>query len=742
VTLDLTAPVQHGRADWPNALYELTQAVAAATEPDEIFVAALDCLEHSLGVSRSSLLLFDSVGVMRFRAWRGLSDGYRRAVEGHSPWTPETSNPQPVLVKDVRLDASLDALRPTIEGEGFRALAFVPLVLGGRLLGKFMLYYSEPHVFDEHELLIARTIAAHAAFAIDQQEHRESELRYRQLIDAVGVAVYTTDAHGRISFYNEEAANLWGRRPRIGEDMWCGSWRLFWPDGTPIAHEECPMAVTLKTGRPSRGMDAVAERPDGSRVHFIPYPTPLFDAEGRMCGAVNVLVDITTLKRTEAALAEKEEGLARALTERDQVLRARDETIYVHEQLQAKLASLIEASSALIGSTPGNDAVAAILNIARGLLGADAYAVWRFVDARDQWEMLLSNGLSANYLQGGPIRAENGMRHLDMEIIEEDVLQSERLADRRRAYEEEGIRSLFVVPLPVGLRENGTLTFYYREKHAFSDLELRVGRSLANLASASLMTAGLLEENQLARADAEQIAEELRLANDAKDAFLGLVSHELRTPLTIIRGNAGVLSSYRDRLDAAARDEALADIVQESERLHRIIENLLLLARAEQGVAPEAEPLLLIRVARRVVERHQQRYPARKFEIVEHQEPRPVVFQEASLEQVIENLITNAEKYSPSTEPIVIDVERLPSEVRIRVIDRGPGLSQDADRLFEPFYRSAGSSRRAEGLGIGLAVCKRLVEAQGGRIWAKNRPEGGSEFGFALPLVDDPAHEF
>jgi signal transduction histidine kinase len=256
------------------------------------------------------------------------------------------------------------------------------------------------------------------------------------------------------------------------------------------------------------------------------------------------------------------------------------------------------------------------------------------------------------------------------------------------------------------------------------------------------MTAGLLAENQQARETAERIAEELRIANDAKDAFLGLVSHELRTPLTIIRGNAGVLAGKTSQLDEAARQEALVDIVHESERLHRIIENLLLLARAEQGIAPEAEPLLLIRVARKVVERHRQRYPGRPFEIVEHQEPRPVVFSEASLEQVIENLITNAEKYSPASEPIVIDVERLPHEVRIRVLDNGPGLKQDAERLFEPFYRSAGSSGRAEGLGIGLAVCKRLVEAQNGRIWATNRPEGGSEFGFALPLIDDSTSEF
>ena len=89
-----------------------------------------------------------------------------------------------------------------------------------------------------------------------------------------------TDAAGRITFYNEAAAALWGCKPELGKSEWCGSWKLYWPDGTPLPHDECPMAVTLKTGRPVRGVEAVAERPDGTRVPFMPYPTPLRDASG------------------------------------------------------------------------------------------------------------------------------------------------------------------------------------------------------------------------------------------------------------------------------------------------------------------------------------------------------------------------------------------------------------------------------------------------------------------------------
>jgi PAS domain S-box-containing protein len=123
--------------------------------------------------------------------------------------------------------------------------------------------------------------------------------RMLEILDALPIALYTTDAEGRITYYNDAAVEMSGRRPRLGEDKWCVTWKLFRPDGTPLPHDECPMAEALKEKRPVRGAEAVAERPDGRRVPFIPYPTPLFDADGDMIGAVNVLVDIGHRKQAE-----------------------------------------------------------------------------------------------------------------------------------------------------------------------------------------------------------------------------------------------------------------------------------------------------------------------------------------------------------------------------------------------------------------------------------------------------------
>jgi PAS domain S-box-containing protein len=133
-----------------------------------------------------------------------------------------------------------------------------------------------------------------------------------RVLEMLPAAIYTTDTAGRITFYNQAAAELWGCRPELGSGRWCGSWRLFWPDGRPMRHDECPMAVALKEGRAVRGAEAIAERPDGTRIPFIPYPTPLRDAAGRIVGAVNMLVDITERKRAE----QQQKGLINELNHR------------------------------------------------------------------------------------------------------------------------------------------------------------------------------------------------------------------------------------------------------------------------------------------------------------------------------------------------------------------------------------------------------------------------------------------
>ena len=356
------------------------------------------------------------------------------------------------------------------------------------------------------------------------------------VLDALGVAVYTTDAHGRITFFNEAAVTLWGRRPAMGEE-WCGSWRLYWPDGRRMPHDECPMAVALLEDRPIRGAEAELERPDGTRGVFMAYPTPLHDAEARMVGAINVLVDVTERRKAEEAL----------------------------------------------------------------------------------------------------------------------------------------------------------------------------------------------------RAAAEALA----TSNQVKDEFLGLVSHELRTPVTTIFGNAHLLRSRAGLLGTDEMDSMLVDIADESNRLLSIIENLLLLTRLGSGSRPDLEPQLIARVTRNSVEAFQQHHPHREILLTVEAGKMVVEADRGHLEMLLDNLLTNAAKYSPATATIEVVVAADEHEARVTVLDRGIGIGDaEESRLFTAFYRTDSAKKRANGLGIGLAVCQRIVDSLGGRIWARPREGGGTEAGFALPQAE------
>jgi PAS domain S-box-containing protein len=414
------------------ALYEFTSRQQRATSVEDLYEPALDAIVRALVCDRASILLFDQSDIMRFVASRGLSDEYRRAVEGHSPWTPDSKDPLPICLDDVAKADLPEWLRQTVQAEGIGALAFIPLQKNGQLLGKFMAYYDAPHAFTGGEIEVAVTIGRQLGFGVarmraeaarqhaeraaqhlvaivessedaivskdldgiitswnygaerlfgysaseaigrpitmlmppdrthegpgilqrirrgERVDHyetiryhkngglldisltvspvrdangkivgaskiarniserksaemklRESERRLQELLAAVPAAIYTTDAEGKITYFNEAAVELSGRRPTLGSDEWHLKWKLYSPDGTPIPHQGSPMALALKQARPVRNAEVVAERPDGARIPFIPYITPLRDANGNIVGAINMLVDISERRQAE-----------------------------------------------------------------------------------------------------------------------------------------------------------------------------------------------------------------------------------------------------------------------------------------------------------------------------------------------------------------------------------------------------------------------------------------------------------
>jgi PAS domain S-box-containing protein len=127
---------------------------------------------------------------------------------------------------------------------------------------------------------------------------------FEATLDALPAPIYVTDPEGRVTYFNEACVAFAGRRPTIGEDRWCVTWRLYTEDGTFLPHDQCPMAVAVRERRPVRGVEAIAERPDGTRLHFQPFPTPIFDEAGNFTGAVNMLVDISDRKSADYLSAQ------------------------------------------------------------------------------------------------------------------------------------------------------------------------------------------------------------------------------------------------------------------------------------------------------------------------------------------------------------------------------------------------------------------------------------------------------
>ena len=222
----------------------------------------------------------------------------------------------------------------------------------------------------------------------------------------------------------------------------------------------------------------------------------------------------------------------------------------------------------------------------------------------------------------------------------------------------------------------------------------------------------------------------------ARDAFLGILSHELRTPVTTIYAGAELLAR-RERLGEEQTRELSDDIRAEADRLHRLVEDLLVLSRDERDALDVAqEPVLVQHIAEAVVQDEQARWPDRRFKLQPAGDLPVAVGEPLYVEQILRNLVANGAKYSPPGGLVEVRPELLPHGVGVRVLDEGPGFPEsEANRLFDLFYRSPATATVAPGAGIGLFVCRRLVRAMGGRIWATVRPEGGAEFGFSLPLL-------
>jgi PAS domain S-box-containing protein len=278
-----------------------------------------------------------------------------------------------------------------------------------------------------------------------------SEHRLRSILDALPVAIYMTDAEGSLSYFNRAAADLAGRDPQIGKDKWCVADRLLHADGRPMAPDECPMAVTLREQRPVRGVEMIAERPDGDRVPLVPFPTPLYDSGGAFTGAVNVLLNVADLKRAQATVAK----------------RAHDqETLYRFTD------QLYRAENAAGAYEAALDAIQGGLRCSRAsILLFDNKGVMRFVASR---------GLSAEYCKA--VEGHSPWKPGDRDsqpICIADIDATDEPESLKATIRSEGIRALAFIPLTENGVTIGKFMAYHDAPHTFTADELGLGVTIA-----------------------------------------------------------------------------------------------------------------------------------------------------------------------------------------------------------------------------------------------------------------------
>jgi PAS domain S-box-containing protein len=203
-----------GRMEGQAVLYQFTDRLLRAQCLIEVLDAALDAIDCALGCQRASILLFDDAGILRFAAWRGLSDGYRQAVEGHSPWTRDTRDPKRICIEDIQSSDIPEALKAIVKAEGIGALAFFPLVAKGQLVGKFMADYDARHVFDHSEIDLAVAIARQLSFSVERMRaedaRRRAEEELSDFFENAPVALHRLGPDGVILRANRRELEMLG----------------------------------------------------------------------------------------------------------------------------------------------------------------------------------------------------------------------------------------------------------------------------------------------------------------------------------------------------------------------------------------------------------------------------------------------------------------------------------------------------------------------------------------------------
>jgi PAS domain S-box-containing protein len=343
---------------------------------------------------------------------------------------------------------------------------------------------------------------------------RESEMQLRTLADAVPQLVWMAEPDGHIFWYNQRWYEYTGKTP---EEMEGWGWQSV-HDPKMLPHVLERWRASLESGEPFE-MEFPLKGADGVFRWFLTRVNPLRDSQGRIVRWFGTNTDVD-----EQRLAAKERE---QLLESEQQARSKAEVaLDLHRSVEERLGLLVEASDVLLGSLSLEAVQPAILDLSRRLISADAYAIWRQEFQSGTWRIVSCAGMSESYYEQMIRGAGQTHPMPDEPVVAEDVTEMPLLAMRRELYEAEGIKSLLAVPLRIHGRVSGTLTFYYRQPHQFSETEVRVASALANLAGSAISTAELYEEQSQMRAAAEAAERRAQLLAEASTLLASSLDYE------------------------------------------------------------------------------------------------------------------------------------------------------------------------------------------------------------------------
>ena len=759
------APMPPGPVSLVSAITALADALATATAPQHIYDAALRGIRDAIGVERASVLLFDDDGVMRFKAWLGLSDAYRRAVEGHTPWTPFQPAPTPIAVADVRKDASLVAYRDVFARENIRALCFVPLLARGKTIGKFMLYWAQPHTAAPEVLDAALTIGALVGLAVDRARQNAEASRQQRLMEvALQQEAETRERLTRLaegaqrlqrslngaSVVAEVLALAQQTIAADGYAVWRRDgdvWRIVASAGLDERFTDVELAAdnTFRFKDPVVATDVQAHpqldvrrrayaaagisslvsiplqilgRPGGAMVYYYKHHHEPSDLELRvaqalshLCAAAISSAELYAQEQRQQALSVKGAHRTAFLAEASARLSSLD-----YEQNLEVIASLIVprfADWCVIDLLEGGEfrrlAVAHIhpekVDFARELHR-------RYPPRRDD-----SKGLWRVVRTGEPELYEQ----IDDAILQDAAVDAEHLAMLRAV----GLGSAMLVPLGRSGEVFGVLSFVVADSsHRYDQTDLDFAVELARRASYAIENARLYRQAQD--------------ANRAKDEFLAALSHELRTPLNAILGWASILRARPD----GAMERGLDVIYRNAKVQTQLVEDLLDASRIVSGrMSIDLRDTPLRPIIEAAIESIVPQAAEKEIELITALPAQDLMIRgdSARLQQVFWNVLSNAVKFTPRAGRITVSAETTASEVAVHITDTGAGIRPETlPFIFDRFRQAdASSTRRFRGLGLGLTLSRQLAEMHGGRIAAISPgPSLGATFTVALPLVD------